>query len=327
MEKKEYIKNKFVKDFLRYSLLQEDSLPAEAIAGKLYEVLDLDNIAVGAEREIEQVCGRFLSFDNLKTGGELSEELPEDFGPELKERIAGEFREYLDGLFTGELAATVTGRVVRRVELQCWSNGIVNMEGALELFQERLEKAAESYAHMASEPLPEQELVEKYDRAREKTLMERIQKNNSDDIIEYRNALLEYSRRRCGNMLYSGMERLCRSIASAEVFGRLLSGLRDMMDYALRLKGTVVETEPSADWDREYDRMVPTEFYRRNVEEITAEQAFQMVLLLFFANDGDWMVENGMLSDGELTVYVGADSKGIGRLLDRLLSQMEADLQ
>ena len=38
MDKKEYLKNRFKRDFLQYSLLQEDSLPAKEIAEKLYGV-------------------------------------------------------------------------------------------------------------------------------------------------------------------------------------------------------------------------------------------------------------------------------------------------
>ena len=42
MDKKEYLKNSFKRDFLQYSLLQEDSLPAQEIAEKLYGVIDLN---------------------------------------------------------------------------------------------------------------------------------------------------------------------------------------------------------------------------------------------------------------------------------------------
>ena len=38
IDKKEYLKNRFKRDFLQYSLLQEDSLPAKEIAEKLYGV-------------------------------------------------------------------------------------------------------------------------------------------------------------------------------------------------------------------------------------------------------------------------------------------------
>lgn len=38
MNKKEYLKNRFKRDFLQYSLLQEDFLPAKEIAEKLYGI-------------------------------------------------------------------------------------------------------------------------------------------------------------------------------------------------------------------------------------------------------------------------------------------------
>ena len=42
MDKQEYLKNRFKRDFLQYSLLQEDSLPAKNIAEQLYSVIDLN---------------------------------------------------------------------------------------------------------------------------------------------------------------------------------------------------------------------------------------------------------------------------------------------
>ena len=42
MDKKEYLKNRFKRDFLQYSLLQEDSLSAKEIAEKLYGVIDFN---------------------------------------------------------------------------------------------------------------------------------------------------------------------------------------------------------------------------------------------------------------------------------------------
>ena len=46
MNKKEYLKNRFKRDFLQYSLLQDDSLPAKEIAGKLYNVIDIHFVFV-----------------------------------------------------------------------------------------------------------------------------------------------------------------------------------------------------------------------------------------------------------------------------------------
>ena len=58
MNKKEYLKNRFKRDFLQYSLLQEDSLSAKEIAEKLYGVIDMPDFM---ERYVEMLSDKFLS--------------------------------------------------------------------------------------------------------------------------------------------------------------------------------------------------------------------------------------------------------------------------
>lgn len=60
MDKKEYLKNRFKRDFLQYSLLQEDSLPAKEISEKLYGVIDLNRLIGLGKQEIESLCNKHL---------------------------------------------------------------------------------------------------------------------------------------------------------------------------------------------------------------------------------------------------------------------------
>ncbi len=52
MDKKEYLKNRFKRDFLQYSLLQNDSLPAKEITEKLYGVIDLNWLTVKGKHDL-----------------------------------------------------------------------------------------------------------------------------------------------------------------------------------------------------------------------------------------------------------------------------------
>ena len=61
--------------------------------------------------------------------------------------------------------------------------------------------------------------------------------------------------------------------------------------------------------------MIPTDFFFRNIAEVTPEQAFQMSLLNMFAANEEWMVEKGMLVDGKLKVYTGAAVENVKNLL------------
>lgn len=319
MDKKEYLKNRFKRDFLQYCLLQEDSLTAKEIAEKLYGVIDLNWLIVKGKQEIESLCSKHLSLDKVKVEGKLSNELPQELGYDLKDSIIAEYQNYLDSHSTDEIRTAIISKIVRSVELQTWSNGIVNMKDAIKLLVERLKSSSRSYGNLHNDPISESDLLEKFNKAKENTLLERIQGNNIDDIIEYRSALMDYVRVSCDNMLYAKLKEVYSSIAHDAIFERLHSNFNCLSQYAQELKSSIVDCGPNEEWDKDYNRLVPTDFYFRNIENITAEQAFHMILLQFFAKNEEWMIENELLVDGELKVYVSFKGDNIREILDRIV--------
>lgn len=315
MDKKEYLKNRFIKDFLQYSLLQEDSIHAEEIADKLYGVVDFDSFTNQCKQKIESLTGKYLSFEKVTVEGKLSNRLSSDLDYNIKHRIVSEYKDVLDSISNENLVCDIIGRIVRCVELQTWSNGIVNMEKAISLLVERLNNASKCYSCLYVAPVSENEVQDKFNKAKENTFIERIKGNNIDDIIEYRNVLIEYVQVACENILYSKLEDIYGMIATNNVFVQLNDNFRYLSAYADELKRSVKNYDVNPEWDREYNRMIPTDFYFRNVENITAEQAFHMVLLQFFAKNEDWMMENGMLENGELCVYTGKCPHAMNNLL------------
>lgn len=319
MDRKEYLKNRFKRDFLQYCLLQEDSLPAKEIAEKLYGVTDLNRLVVQGKQEIESLCSKHLSLEKVKVEGKLSNELPQELGYDLKDSIIAEYQNYLDSHSTDEIRTAIISKIEKSVELQTWSNGIVNMQEAIKLLVERLKSSSRSYGNLHNDPISENDLLEKYNKAKENTLLERIQGNNIDDIIEYRSALMDYVRVSCENMLYAKLKEVYSSIAHDAIFERLHSNFNCLSQYAQELKSSIVDCEPNEEWDKDYNRLVPTDFYFRNIENITAEQAFHMILLQFFAKNEEWMIENELLVDGELKVYVSFKGDNIREILDRIV--------
>ncbi len=303
---------------MQYSLLQEDSLTAKEIAEKLYGVIDLNWMIGQGKQEIESLCNKHLSFEKVLVDGKLSNELSQELGYDLKDRIIAEYKDYLASHSTAETTNTIISKIERSVELQTWSNGIVNMQAAIKSLVERLNKTSRSYGNLYTAPISENDILEKFNKAKKNTLLERIQGNNKDDIIEYRSALMEYVRVSCENMLYAKLKEVYSSIANHDTFERLQSNFNSLSEYARELKSSIVNVDPNEDWDKEYDRLVPTDFYYRNVENITAEHAFHMVLLQFFARNEEWMIENGLLVNGELKVYIGKNCLLLGKLLNTI---------
>lgn len=318
MDKKEYLKNKFKKDFLQYSLLQEDSLSAKGIAEKLYKTIDFNQLLAQGKREIDILCDKYLSFETVKVNGKLTNELPQCLNEEVKGKIIAEYQCYLDGCCTERVPEEMLKGVVKGIEQQAWSNGISNMQQAVCLFIERLKSVSQEYDALYSQPISEEELAEKFKQAKEKTFLERIQKNNVNDIIEYRNALVEYVKVNCQNMLYEKLNNIYHDVVNSAIWKHLQDNFAALSEYASTLKTSIVDCEINEDWDKEYNRLIPTDFYYRNVENITAEHAFKMVLFQFFARNENWMVENGMLVDGELRVYTGEASRNMKLLLSQI---------
>lgn len=76
------------------------------------------------------------------------------------------------------------------------------MQETITLLVERVNNSSRSYENLYTATISENDILEKFNKAKEKTLLERIQGNNIDDIIEYRsisrvctNLLREYTLR------------------------------------------------------------------------------------------------------------------------------------
>lgn len=316
MTKQEYLKNRFKGDFLQYSLLQEDSLSASKIVDKIMTIFDFTDIVEKLKAEIDVVCDKYFSFEILKNGDALVSNLPDELNFDVKDRVVEEYTDYLDTELNDNLNDNLLKSILQRVEQQAWRNGIIEMPIVIELLQSKIYAMALSYGNLKADVLDVDDLQVKYEAAKKNTIIERLQNNNIDDIIEYRNALREYVYARCINNMYRKVKLFYNRVADNDIFPQLKQNFESLLQYANDLKASLTEFETNPDWDREYNHLVPTEFYRRNVEDITAEQAFHMVLLQFFAKNEEWMIENRLLVDRELRVYVGNDCFNVKRILD-----------
>lgn len=317
MTKQEYLKNRFKRDFLQYSLLQEDSLSASKIVDKVMTIFDFTDIVEKLKAEIDVVCDKYFSFEILKNGDALVSNLPDGLNFDVKDRAVEEYADYLDTELNDNLIDNLLKSIWQRVEQQVWRNGIIEMPIVVELLQSKIYAMALSYGNLKANVLDVDDLQVKYEAAKKNTLIERLQNSNIDDIIEYRNALREYVYARCMNNMYRKVKLFYDRVADNYIFSQLKQNFESLLQYANELKASLPEFETNLDWDKEYNRLVPTEFYRRNVEDVTAEQAFHMVLLQFFARNEEWMIENKMLVDKDITIYT---NQGVD--LDEFMTQL-----
>lgn len=317
MTKQEYLKNRFKRDFLQYSLLQEDSLSASKIVDKIMTIFDFTDIVEKLKAEIDVVCDKYFSFEILKNGDALVSNLPDELNFDVKDRAVEEYTDYLDTELNDNLNDNLLKSILQRVEQQAWRNGIIEMPIVVELLQSKIYAMALSYGNLKADVLDVDDLQVKYEAAKKNTIIERLQNSNIDDIIEYRNALREYVYARCMNNMYRKVKLFYDRVADNGIFRQLYQNFESLLRYAEELKASLPTLESNIDWDEEYNHLVPTEFYRRNVEDFTAEQAFHMVLLQFFARNEEWMIENKMLVDKDITIYT---NQGVD--LDEFITQL-----
>lgn len=83
----------------------------------------------------------------------------------------------MDSHSTDEIKTAIISKIERSVELQTWSNGIVNMQDAIKLLVERLNSSSMSYGNLYTAPISENDILEKFNKAKENTSLERIQGN------------------------------------------------------------------------------------------------------------------------------------------------------
>ncbi|MDD6253458.1 MAG: hypothetical protein PUA96_05320 [Bacteroidales bacterium] len=322
MERKDYVSIRFRQDFLKFSLLQDDSKSAEAIADALVGSFDLKELVGSGERKIKELCDKYFAVTKLRDGDGMTDTLPAGFEWGIHDTAADEFRDYLSGENEDAVASGLIAELVRKIEMQVWSNGVSNMEAAVSALQNALEKSAGAWCEsLGNEALPLDDLKKAYENAKRKTIKEKLNGGNYDDIVEYRSLLQDYVKRDCQNLLRAKVGRIYHLIAVSPELERIRGNFAGLCGFADELRAGLPPVEKDEVYEAEYNKLVPAEFYCRNVETITPEFAFQMVLLYFFARNESWLTENGLLSDGRLKVFTGP-AGGVRLLLDKLVTSL-----
>lgn len=318
----EYLGIRFRQDFLKFSLLQNDSVAAEEIADELLKEVNFRYLKDSGERKIKELLEKYFSISKLKEGEHMTDTLPSSFEFGVQDKVADEFREYLDEEADCGIADKVLDEIVCKVEKQGWANGVSNMERAVLLLQQGLNRLSLKFSvAIESGTLPLVELKEAYENARKRTISEKINGGNYGDIVEYRSLLIDYVKKECRSILRAKMGRIYHLLSVSSELTRLRGNFAEIRKYAYELEAGLPPMEKDEAYEAEYNKLVPAEFYCRNVATITPEFAFQMVLLYFFARNEAWMTENGLLSDGRLKVFTGP-AGGVRLLLDKLVTSL-----
>ena len=310
MTKKEYFKQRLRRNFLDFSLIQSDTLSASAIADNIVKSVNLENLYLKLKTDIDVICENFFSIELLKSEGRITNDMPESFNLDVKENAMAKFQRILDNIDIKSVIGEQVENAFKAIEVECWHNGVSEISEAIRLMGQKLKDIACDYRRMNELiEFDDKELEARYAAARRVTMMERMMDNNCDDILMFRTAMILNTKAHCTEMCNNKIASIYNEFSDDSSFTELASYLTRIANRARIFADTMQTLTPNEEWDKEYNQMVPVEFYRRNASLINMEYAFHMVLLSVFARNEGWMLDNGYLVKNELCIFTKMDEE------------------
>jgi hypothetical protein len=235
----------------RYQSLLRTSGTSSEVAEFLYPVSglgpvdDAANIFNLCKNEMHNLIYASLDFIRFKNeDGEFHNVIPEELKIDIKERVENEYQAFIDGLDVERMVNDAESAVLARVEEYAWNKGIKVLPEALDRMVANLSRCAGEYDNMVVS-IDDSSLLESYESALKNTLTERIGGTNSNDVLSYRQELIEYLEKECSVRMYRLFVRFFSILASSSVFIDLKSKLEDLTEYlsGLGLDGEAVLAE------------------------------------------------------------------------------------
>ena len=83
----------------------------------------------------------------------------------------------------------------------------------------------------------------------------------------------------------------------------MFQNISETAEFAKRVQSNFPNPEINAVFEEDYNRVVPADFYYRNVETIDQEEAFNIALLQIFAYNEKLMLEKGYIRDHDVYIF------------------------
>lgn len=160
-----------------------------------------------------------LDFERFKTDdGKFMKTIPSELEKDaVIDAVSHEYEEYIGSLDLEALVRDAEEQVVKRIERFIWINGVQNVSEAISLAERNITDCASQYAALHAEADPSA-LEKSYADALKMSLSERLLNTNDEDILIYRNDLIEYLEVVCSNVWYSFWERFFSVLSCSSVF-------------------------------------------------------------------------------------------------------------
>lgn len=299
MKKQDYFETRLVNDY--HSFLLSDS--PNACKRLVHEVSTMiENLLYDGSKSIYVNCERRIATLLETKFGVKSDmvgwqKLPKDFKwYDVCTSVNKKYNTELERLFAKlEMDKKLTALLQPRVECWVWTEGIVPTAKMLSKMPAVIDKMVQAYrpSHLDDYPLKKR-IGEMFVDAKRVTFREWLNKSNDQDIRELKKGMKEYTQCLLYATLYSHMQKLGEQLTGIPLWG--LASHLDKAYFALRERDAEqVSCEIHPEWEKEYKRKAPVDFYFRNVESITASGAFHLLVLQAIARNETQLVNCGYL--------------------------------
>ena len=323
MDKTQYLKTRLQKDLFRYIILRKGGKSANEIAHALEVTASglkgcdiLGHLREETSSRMQSVIDREFSFDRIKENGAFVAHLPEGFGPELINKVVQEYRSFLRSDMMIESETQVVARLLRKIEKEAWRSGLTNLSEGIAKFIEMTDMKAREYRACCRPADYRSDLDEIYAKA----LKTRGGRGNSDAIIALRSCLREAAMQECQNVIYNDVADFLHAIASDSSLASIAAFAESVRLEAVSEDAGLAVPEAVGQWDSEYEKKIPVDFYSRNIEKVDEYKAFYMSVMYAFARYEQELIDRGYLTDGEISIFTGARSNGPSALISDILS-------
>lgn len=309
MDKREYFDTLLKRDFIKYVLLRAPRLTSQQVSEKLKLEIATERLYRKMKSAIMPVCDKYLALNRIMQDGNVVDILPDWLNLSLLETIAGDYRHLIEKEYASE---NYLPAILFQIERLTWLQGVDDMADNLRQFVADVKKLSEDYANIPAPVQDDYDLQQKYEEAKRVTIREYIMGDNDDDVAVFRGLLLAYAQDTCEMLLYRQLAKCYADIADSPEIHALISKFDGMHREAKDKLPTLVVEDYHADWDAEYARLVPVEFFERNIDDIDGAMAFHMVLLQAFSRHEKILVDEEFLTaNGELRIFTSPHFHGI----------------
>mgnify|MGYP003309373222 CR=1 FL=1 len=226
--------------------LQKPEYNSAQIADYLYDISDVGpvddplDVYNDCKAAIHDVIYNHLGLNGFMDGDVLGDELPESYGLHIIDLVENEYQAYLDSIDLVKMVHQAEQSVLRRIEQHAWRFGLVGLADAVRQAVRHIESCASQYEKM-QDPVDDSAVKKSFSEACKITLTERIASNNSDDIHEYRQDLIEYLELTCANRMYAFFARFFSVLSCSSQFMSVEGRIRDIESYILDNGGEMID--------------------------------------------------------------------------------------